>query len=135
MHTEPTKTELKITSDPRIRAGVRAAVEHICEQHGLAREEQRELASAVEKECAEEFADQFGPVCAVTIDETGDHIEVHVAPVKDSNAPRMSSRETNVASAAERQHSAHAKQRTAAHTKGNGSSTFVKYFHKNPTHS
>jgi hypothetical protein len=136
MHTEPTKTELKITSDPRLRAGVRAALEHICEQHGLAKEEQRELASAVEKECAKEFADQCGPLCAVIIDETGERIEVHVAPIKDSNVVEMSSRETNVPSVGERRHASQSTQHaSAAHAKRNGSPVFVKYFHRNPTHS
>jgi hypothetical protein len=136
MHTEPTKTELKVTSDPRLRAGVRAALEHICEQHGLAKEEQRELASAVEKECAKEFASQCGPVCAVTIDETGERIEVHVAPIKDSNVVEMSSRETNVPAAGERRRAAPStRHASAAHTKSNGAPVFVKYFHRNPTHS
>jgi hypothetical protein len=136
MHTESTKTEMRVTSDPRLRAGVRAALEHICEQHGLAKEEQRELASAVEKECAKEFANQHGPVCAVTIDETGDRIEVHVAAMKDSNTAEISSRETNVAIDGKRQHGSHSTHHaTAVHTKGNGTPVFVKYFHKKPTHS
>ncbi|MGB6484822.1 MAG: hypothetical protein WBE86_15155 [Candidatus Acidiferrales bacterium] len=69
---------MKITSDARVRAGVRAALKHICERHGFTKEEQRELAAAVEKECGNALENHDGPICAVTIEEREDRIEVSV---------------------------------------------------------
>lgn len=133
MGTDLRKTDLKITADPRLRAGVRGALECICERHGLSRAEQHELAAAVEKECGEEFHDAQQSSCAVTIKETEDRIEVSVVPAATANGAKSGPSETNVASsgAPQKHHSA------ASHAQPNGrpGAVFMKRFHKNPAHS
>ncbi|MGB6877772.1 MAG: hypothetical protein WBD87_17245 [Candidatus Acidiferrales bacterium] len=139
MRTESRKTELKITSDARVRAGVRSALKHICERHGFTKEEQRELAAAVEKECGNALENHDGPICAVTIEEGGDRIEVSVEPAREANAAESNPRESSSAKTSENRLHAEAKNPTggAQHAAGNGRmcATLVRYFHKNPTHS
>jgi hypothetical protein len=133
MGTDFRETDLKITSDPRLRAGVRAALECICDRHGLSKAEQHELAAAVEKECGKELHDSQQSSCAVTIKESEDRIEVNVAPTNHATGAKSGASETNVASssAPQKHHGG------ASHLQPNGrlGAIFVKRFHKNPAHS
>ncbi|HKF52490.1 MAG TPA: hypothetical protein VKB26_09275 [Candidatus Acidoferrales bacterium] len=117
MSTEIRRTKMEITSDARLRAGVRAALEHICERHGISEKDRQELSASIENECA-----NGGANCAVTIDEMDDRVEVHVASTQNSK----NSREANAAG-----------HQSAPHTKTNndGARTFVKHFQKNAARS
>lgn len=88
MDTDFRKTDLKITSDPRLWAGVRAALECICERHGLSKTEQRDLATAVEKECGEGLRNAEQSSCTVSIRESDEKIEVRVAPTPHANGTK-----------------------------------------------
>ncbi len=133
MGTDSRKTDLKITSDPRLRAGVRGALECICERHGLSKAEQHELAAAVEKECGEEFHDAQQSSCAVSIKESEDGIEVSVTPAAHANGAKPGASETNVATsdAPQRHHGGV----SHAQPKARLGATFVKRFRRNPAHS
>lgn len=109
---------MEITSDPRLHAGVRAALEHICERHGLSKEERCELAASVENEC---MGSSGGVNCAVTIEEMDDRVEVTVAATKDLNG-KINSCEATAA-------------KQSAKGNGSGVRTFVKRFQHNATHS
>lgn len=111
---------MEITSDLRLHAGVRAALEHICERHGLSKEDRHELVASVENECAIGSAN-----CTVTIEELEDRMEVTVVPKIDSSGNK-SSDETNSA-----------KHKSASPGKASSGSgrIFVKHFQKNATHS
>lgn len=134
MDTDFRKTDLKISSDPRLRAGVRAALECICERHGLPKGEQHDLAAAVEKECGDELGHAEESGCAVTINESDEKIEVSVAPAAHTNGARSTASETNVASSAVTGKHFHG---GSVHEKANGGAgaTFVKRFHKDPARS
>lgn len=108
-----------------MRAGVRAALEHICERHGLNKEEQRELAASVENECASGASSSNDATCAVSIDEMEDRVEVTVGPRRNSD-DKINSREANPE-----------KHKIASHATGNGGAgrIFVKQFQKNAAHS
>ncbi|MGC1106533.1 MAG: hypothetical protein WA876_08340 [Candidatus Acidiferrales bacterium] len=138
MRTESRKTELKITPDARVRAGMCAALKHVCERHGFTKEEQCELAAAVEKECGSALENQEEPTCAVTIEEREDRIEVNVGPAREANAAASNPRESGPAKTSESRLCAEAKNPTGGvqHVAGNGRmcATLVRYFHKNPTH-
>lgn len=133
MGTDLRKTDVKVTSDPRLRAGLRAALECICERHGLPKAEQHELSTAVEKECGEEFHNPRQSICAVTISETEERIEVSVVPSCSVNGSRPSLPETNVASPQGAEGAIH---RLSSQSRANGGPgvVFVKHFHKNPAH-
>ncbi len=139
MHTESRKTELKITSGGQVRAGVCAALEYVCERHGLTKEEQRELAAAVETECSKTLENQKQPCCAVTIEELDDRIEVNVESARQANALESNSRESGTAKTSEKKFCAEAKTSTGGgqHAAGNGRmfAKLVTHFHKNPAHS
>ena len=112
--TELRETTLKITSDPRLRAGVRAAVEHVCELHGLTKEEQRELAAVVERECEKDLENRKEGSCAISIDEREDRIVVNVGPAAGTVFEKAEAR---------------------ARGNGHADRMFVKHFHRNPAHS
>lgn len=116
---------METTSDPRLRAGVRAALEHICERHGLNKEEQHEFVASVENECASGAKNSGDASCTVIIDEMEDRVEVAVA-VRENLSGKINSRETNSA-----------KYQSASHGKENGGAgrVFVKHFQKNAAHS
>lgn len=118
MHTDFRRTELKITSDPRLRAGVRGALECICERHGLSKAEQHDLASAVEKQCGDTFCDSRQPSCTVSIHESDEKIEVSVAATAHGNGSKPEA------------HGAYHPQ-----ANGRAGTTFVKHFQKHPTHN
>jgi hypothetical protein len=130
---------LKITSDARVLAGVRAALEHVCERHGLTREEQCELASAVEKECGKALENQKEPICAVAIEELEGRIEVSVWPARDVEAPASNLPKRSTASVSQNRVGAEAEPSIGSgpHVAGNGQmcATLVRHFHRNPAHS
>lgn len=127
------KTDLKITSDPRLRAGIRAALECICERHGLSKSEQHELAGAVEKQFGDELQTCEAAGCAVSINESEEKIEVSVTPTAHANGAGSSAHETNVA---EDSRSGKTMSGSTPHAKRNGSGViFVKHFHKNAARS
>lgn len=133
MGTDLRKTDLKITADPRLRAGVRGALECICERHGLSKAEQHELAAAVEKKCGEELHHAQQSSCAVTIEESDDQIEVSVAPAAHSNGAKLGPSETNVASSGGPQK--HHGGGSQPQPNGRPAAVFMKRFHRNPAHS
>lgn len=112
---------MEITSDPRLHAGVRAALEHICERHGLNKEEQHELVASFENECASGAGGSAGANCAVTIDEMDDRVEVTVGTARDPSG-KINSREASAA-------------RQKAKANGAGVTVLVKHFQKNAAHS
>lgn len=116
MGTDFRRTELKITSDPRLWAGVRGALECICERHGLSKAEQHDLATAVENKCGDELHNPEQSSCAVSISESDEKIEVSVAPAAHANGAKP-----NVQGAYHPQRN------------GRSSATFVKHFQKHPT--
>lgn len=78
MSAELQKIILKITGDPRLRAGMLAALDHVCERRGLNGEEKRGLDVAIEKACEKILKNQKEPNCVVTIDEMEDRMQVSV---------------------------------------------------------
>ena len=136
-------TELKMTSDPRLRAGVRAALEHICERDGLGKNERHELAAAVENECRNVLEDQREQCCTVTIDELGDRIEVSVGPATEQNARESNLRKgaaANFPQADSPENRFHAEMRNPAGRAQNAArndraATLVRHFHKKPAHT
>lgn len=108
VNTEFRETVLKVTSDLRVRAGLRAALEHICERNRLTKGEQHELVAALEKECVRALETEKEPSCVVTIDEWEDRIEVKVG---------------------------HGRTVRRATVNDWMHATLVKHFHKNTAHS
>lgn len=100
------RTEFKIADDPRLLAGLRGAVEHIANQHGLGKNEQMELAITAERECQRKLSDsgRSDAVCAVTIDSFEDRLEIRVDASPNSS-------------------------------NGHVPAILVKHFQRNPTHS
>lgn len=78
MSAERQKMTLQITQDPRLRAGVLAALEHVCERRGLNGEEKRQFAESIEKECGKILDEHKEPNCVVAIEEMDDRMQVTV---------------------------------------------------------
>jgi hypothetical protein len=114
---ETVRTELKTSEDVRVRAGVRAALEHLGERRGLTKAEQREFANEVDRECGKVFARQAQQRrdCDVVIQEREDRLEVRVKPAGEMPTGENSAHKTS--------------------KNGQRPATLVKHFHKNPTHS
>lgn len=124
MGTEAIRTELKSTNDTRIRAGVRAALEHLGQRHGLTKPEQQEFADEVDQACVKALAAQSAErFCDVVIEEREDSLAVQVRP----------------ASSSAKENSGHlgSARKIKSHNSGNGNrcATFVRRFHKSPTRS
>ncbi|HEV2287694.1 MAG TPA: hypothetical protein VGR81_01935 [Candidatus Acidoferrales bacterium] len=86
--------EFKITNDPRLFAGLRGAIEHISNQHGLGKADQIEFALAAERECQCKLSagGSKEAFCEVAIDSFEDRIEIRVVapangPVPSASAP------------------------------------------------
>jgi hypothetical protein len=131
---ESRETELKFTSDCRVRAGVRAALEYVGERHGLTKDERCELATAVEKECAKTLEIQKEPCCDMKIDEREDRIEVTVGPARESAVPASHARTGGAAGVSPIKAAAEAKDFTRAPSHGQLRATLVRHCHKNPAH-
>lgn len=78
MSIEQQKMILKITGDPRLRVGVLAAIDHVCERRGLNGEEKRELGRSIEKECEKILEHQREPSLVVSVEELEDRMQVTV---------------------------------------------------------
>ncbi len=80
MDAEAIRTELKVSEDRRVRAGLRGAIETIPGRHGMTPGEQREFANEVERECSKVAAgnSEAGACCEVVIEERENQIEVKV---------------------------------------------------------
>ncbi|MFZ0332768.1 MAG: hypothetical protein WAN10_16460 [Candidatus Acidiferrales bacterium] len=134
MNAESRETELKFTSDCRLRAGVRAALEYIGERHGLTKEELCELAAAVEKECIKTLEIQKEPCCDMKIDEREDRIEVTVGPAREPDVPASHVHTGGAAGVSPIKAAAEAKDLNCAPTNGQLRATLVRHCHKNPAH-
>lgn len=123
---ETIRTELKASGDPRVRAGVRAALEHIGARHGLSKSEQQELADQVDGECCKGLAEQpeNARYCDVVIDESEARLEVKV---------RVAGRDSRNAHLRAANSTKHNESRNSDN--GRRCATFVKHFHKTATHS
>ena len=125
MGAEVIRTELRASGDRRVRAGLRGAVEHLAGRHGMSPAEQREFASEVDAECGKAIQ-QGGPgvCCYVLIEEQEERMEVKV---QHAGTDSKNTKWRAVSSA----------KGDESRGSGNGRAieTFVRHFHKSPTHS
>lgn len=131
MGAEIVRTELKTSEDARVRAGVRAALEHLGDRHRLTKAELREFANEVDRECCKVFAAraQQARYCDVVIEEREDRLEVKIGTVDETPAG-----ENNLHRRAGQKGRP---QNTGSPASDNGqiAATLVKHLHKNPAHS
>lgn len=124
MGAEAIRTELKVSEDRRVRAGLRGAIETIAGRHGMTRAEQREFANEVDRECGKATAgnSEAGACCHVVIEEREDRVEVEV------RAASRDSRNTDL-------HAAGSAKSGDSRGSDNGRSrrTIVRQFQKSPT--
>lgn len=80
MGVEAIRTELRVSDDRRVHAGLRGAIEHVAGRHGLSMAEQREFANEVDHQCCKAIAARGddAALCDVVIEEQEDQIEVRV---------------------------------------------------------
>ncbi len=153
MSAEPTRTELRLTRDERLLAGVRGAIERIGSRHGES-VDCIDLALAAEKACREAMvqldearlgnADSF---CTVTIDDFEDRIEVRVegprnsAPAggPDSRGEKLDSFAGKFATVTPAEREAES-QKCGGHVEADSSNgrmraKLVKYFHEDSARS
>ncbi|MGH9710838.1 MAG: ATP-binding protein [Candidatus Acidiferrales bacterium] len=140
MDTEHSRTEMKLSRDERLLAGVRGAVEHIANRHGLTADESIDLAFAAGQACRKVLVhlDELGALCIVTIDDFEDRVEVSVEDPRSSEPAKLNSfAEDSFTVPAERE--AEIKKRVDRvdydTSNGRARTILVKYFHKNPAHS
>ena len=134
MAADAIRTELKATGGKRIRAGLRAAIEHLADRHGMSAAEQRDFANEVDAECCKIAAQNDGPCCDVLIEEQEDQIKVKVRGLSE---PSMAAQK------AARQGTKHSREKGAgqrpngarALDDGRFAATFVRTFHKKTAHS
>lgn len=94
MNAERTHTELKFTRDPRLLAGVRAAVQFVAARGGMNEDECASLAEASEKAAcgALKKLTDTQSFCSVAILEFVDRIEIHIErPAKPESIQRGNS--------------------------------------------
>ncbi|HLJ41365.1 MAG TPA: hypothetical protein VKT50_07735 [Candidatus Acidoferrales bacterium] len=141
MNAEHTRTELKFSRDERLLAGVRGAVEHVANRHGLTTEERVDLGVAAGQACRAAMVqlDENGSLCDVIIDDYEDRVEVSV---ESPRHPKSAKIETSLGSLAavsleERETEIEKRVDRVDRDTNNGRERIilVKYFHKNPTHS
>lgn len=141
MNAEHTRTELKFSRDERLLAGVRGAVEHVANRHGLTVEERVDLGVAAGQACRAAMArlDETGSLCDVIIDDYEDRVEVSV---ESPRHPKPAKTNTSLGSLAalpleERETEIEKRVDRVDRDTSNGRErvVLVKYFHKNPTHS
>ena len=141
MSAEHTRTELRFTKDERLLAGVRGAIEHIERAHGVPEGECVNLAVAAEQACREALAhaDKSDSLCAVTVDNFEDHVEVSVENSGQPEHAQSNSAAENLATTQldERETEIELRLDRADFNTSNGHlrTKLVKYFHKNPAHS
>lgn len=83
MGVEAIRTELRVSDDRRVHAGLRGAIEHVAGRHGLSMAEQREFANEVDHQCCKAIAARgdAAALCDVVIEEQEDQIEVSMGPL------------------------------------------------------
>jgi hypothetical protein len=137
---ERTHTELKFTRDPRLLAGVRAAVQFVAARGGMSEADGASLAEASEKAACGALKKLTGSQssCSVAIAEFDDRIEIRIErPTKlESVHPGNSSAMKSSGEIAEEQ-SALAALRCVDRVlydarNGKSSTTLVKFFSKKP---
>lgn len=133
MSAEHKQTEMKLGRDERLLAGVRGAVEHVANRHGLTAEERVDLGVAAEQACRAALIqqDEPGSLCDVIIDDYEDRVEVSVESPRHPKSAKINSSLGSLAAVPiERV------DRIDRDTNdGRERIVLVKYFHKNPTRS
>ncbi|MGH9727859.1 MAG: hypothetical protein ACRD33_07385 [Candidatus Acidiferrales bacterium] len=131
---------MKLGRDERLLAGVRGAVEHIANRHGLTNEERTDLGVAADQSCRRALV-QLGesePLCSVTIDDFEDRVELSVEGPRRPEAKGSGAPESLIAATAEEREKEIKKRvdRVNYETNdGRARTILVKYFHKNPARS
>lgn len=122
MDADIVRTELEASDDARVRAGIRAAIEHISGRHGLSRIEQQGFADEVETECKKELGveERRECGCRVVIEERDDRVEVKIRRAGAASHVTAQTRNGNGS--------------RAQLSTGDGK-TLVKHFHNNPASS
>lgn len=140
MTAERTHTELKFTKDPRLLAGVRAAVEFVAARGGMSEAERASLAEASEKAAcsALKHLSEGQSLCAITIEEFDDRIEIRIErPAKSESVPRANSSTGKLAGELAETGRASSAMRSVDRVlyearNGKSSMTLVKFFSKKP---
>ena len=140
VNAEHRRTELKLGRDERLLAGVRGAVEHVANRHGLTAEERVDLGVAAGQACRAAMVqlDETGSLCNVIIDDYEDRVEVSVESPRHPQAAKINSSLENLAAPLETRETEMEKRvdRVDRDTSnGRERIVLVKYFHRNPTRS
>jgi hypothetical protein len=141
VNAEHTRTELKFSRDERLLAGVRGAVEHVANRHGLTAEERVDLGVAARQACRAAMVqlDETGSLCDVIIDDYEDRVEVSVESPRHPKSAKINSSLGSLAAVPIEEREAEMKKRVDRvdrdTSNGRERVILVKYFHKNPTHS
>lgn len=141
VNAEYTRTELKLSRDERLLAGVRGAVEHVANRHGLTVEARVDLGVAAAQACraATVQLNQTGSLCDVIIDDYEDRVEVSVESPRHPKSARINSPRNSLAAVPleEREREIEKRVDRVHRDTSNGRERIilVKYFHKNPAHS
>lgn len=141
MNAEHTRTELKLSRDERLLAGVRGAVEHVANRRGLTVEERVDLGVAAAQACRAAMVqlNETGSLCDVIIDDYEDRVEVSVESPRHPKSAKINSSLGSLTAVPIGEREAEMKKRVdrVDRETGNGRERIilVKYFHKNPAHS
>ena len=141
VNAEHRRTELKLGRDERLLAGVRSAVEHVANRHGLTVEERADLGVAAEQACRAALVhlDETDSLCSVIIDDYEDRVEVSVESPRHPKSAKINSSLGSLAAVPIEEREAEMKKRVDRvdrdTSNGRERVILVKYFHKNPTHS
>ena len=141
MNADHRRTELKLGRDERLLAGVRAAVEHVANRHGLTVEERVDLGVAAGQACRAALIqqDEPGSLCDVIIDDYEDRVEVSVESPRHPQSAKINSSLGSLAGMPLEERETEMKKRVDRVDRdtrnGRERVILVKYFHKNPTHS
>ncbi|HEV2616089.1 MAG TPA: hypothetical protein VGU63_05710 [Candidatus Acidoferrales bacterium] len=128
---------MKLSRDERLLAGVRGAVEHIANRHGLTNEERIDLGVAADQSCRRALV-QLGesdPLCSVTIDDFEDRVELSVEGPRRPEAAGAGPPENLLAVTTEerdREIKRRVDRVNYETSNGRARTILVKYFHKNP---
>lgn len=122
-------------------AGVRGAVEHVANRHGLTVEERVALGAAAGQACRAAMAqlDETGSLCEVIIDDYEDRVEVSVETPRHPKSAKINSSLGSLAAVPIEERETEIEKRVDRvdrdTSNGRERVVLVKYFHKNPTHS
>jgi len=140
VNTDHTRTELRFSRDERLLAGVRGAVEHVANRHGLAADDRIDLAVASEQACRRAFLQLDGSCdsCTVVIDDFVDRVEVSVEspPSSGPGKPGVAVKAAFALPADDPEADIRTRVDRVDHDSSHGRARIVltKYFHKNPAH-